>query len=649
MRIRESGPDPDLKSLWKQSRSISATPRRDDNRRARLSFWSLLCCCTFRLKMSAALVARVVATTNRPPADSFTLRSTVTLYRIHVRQFADSTRSWCVLRRYSEFVELHEVLLRSIGLLPTLPPKLVVNTAESLADRYLALDAYVRSLLAMPSVAEHARLRSFLGATWCEPSRCLTSLSRPGSEHERASPGEAGTMRDVGGSGSAPGRLGSEGANGSGIVSAVGSPMAASPSPPEVEDDWEIEADALEDDATDEATDGASPPRSPARSEGDGGGWLLTGHWVADEERSRDTLEPMMKAMGTPWAARRMLRGVVITSMLKHEAGVRLSELASSSLGVGKPAVFDLDGVARPLWIGRREGRVRAIELRGTGAVRLEFTLPDGKGTIRDTRRVLGGGDELERIVEIRLASQPPLRIHRLLVRQPSREPPEPRPSLTMADTANVVNAALRSATSQAPADAASAPVRLMADDTPPSALARAIGTPPTRPRLSLADARQERARRRARPPPRGSRLYRHERGLVAIRWLLDGLGAVLALLVRPLVRLCRLAPVGTILVALVLALHGWHAHLSRADPAAEFIVAVAAVGAVDPWEQARHSEEANGDNSAAPAIAPVMQLPLQRLLLVLDALAVLMLTCGALGRSGRGVREPQPEAVVHA
>ena len=46
----------------------------------------------------------------------------MTLYRIHVRQFADRTRSWCVLRRYSEFDELHYALARAIGdaLLPIL-------------------------------------------------------------------------------------------------------------------------------------------------------------------------------------------------------------------------------------------------------------------------------------------------------------------------------------------------------------------------------------------------------------------------------------------------------------------------------------------------------------------------------------------------
>ena len=76
----------------------------------------------------------------------------------------DCTRSWCVLRRYSEFFELHQTLTYDIGPLPVLPPKLVLNTAEDLADRYLDLDAFLRALLAMPTAAAHVRLRSFLGA-----------------------------------------------------------------------------------------------------------------------------------------------------------------------------------------------------------------------------------------------------------------------------------------------------------------------------------------------------------------------------------------------------------------------------------------------------------------------------------------------------
>ena len=38
---------------------------------------------------------------------------------------------------FSEFAELHLALSRSIAALPMLPPKLVLNAADDLADRYL--------------------------------------------------------------------------------------------------------------------------------------------------------------------------------------------------------------------------------------------------------------------------------------------------------------------------------------------------------------------------------------------------------------------------------------------------------------------------------------------------------------------------------
>ena len=113
----------------------------------------------------------------------------------------------------------------------------------------------------------------------------------------------------------------------------------------------------------------------PDRGEADEGGpsserslpselWCLGGAWVADEQRSRDSLEPMYKALGTPPPARRLLRGLAITSTLTHDPAKRLVEVSSSRLGAGQPAVFHLDGATRPLWMGRQQGAVRGVELR---------------------------------------------------------------------------------------------------------------------------------------------------------------------------------------------------------------------------------------------------------------------------------------------
>ena len=154
------------------------------------------------------------------------------------------------------------------------------------------------------------------------------------------------------------------------------------------------------------------------------GGWLLTGSWTPDEARSRDTLEPLLQAMGTPWAIRRMLAGVKIVTTYEHAAGGSLSERAVSSAGEGAPNTILLDGVAHPSKIGGRDATVCAVERPEAGVVRIETTLPGGAGRIVDERRVLGGGGELERTIELTLEGKPPIKLHRLLVRTPESASP---------------------------------------------------------------------------------------------------------------------------------------------------------------------------------------------------------------------------------
>ena len=118
----------------------------------------------------------------------------------------------------------------------------------------------------------------------------------------------------------------------------------------------------------------ALPAVSPRASVA--GGWLLTGSWTPDEAHTRDTLEPLLQAMGTPWAIRRMLAGVKIVTTYEHAAGGSLSERAVSTVGEGAPNTILLDGVAHPTKIGGRDGTVRAVERPEAGVVRIETTLP---------------------------------------------------------------------------------------------------------------------------------------------------------------------------------------------------------------------------------------------------------------------------------
>jgi len=109
--------------------------------------------------------ARIVATSNQLEEEPWLpVRNIVTMYRIHAT--AGANKSWEVLRRYSDFAELHLRLSRAVDptLLPALPPKLMLNDDAAIAERYLELDTYLRKLLTCPATAKHARLFDFLGA-----------------------------------------------------------------------------------------------------------------------------------------------------------------------------------------------------------------------------------------------------------------------------------------------------------------------------------------------------------------------------------------------------------------------------------------------------------------------------------------------------
>jgi len=96
---------------------------------------------------SMMLAARIVSTSNQLEEEPWLpVRNIVTMYRISV---SAADKQWEVLRRYSDFSELHLRLSKSIdpSLLPPLPPKLMLNQDEAIAERYLELDVYLRRLL----------------------------------------------------------------------------------------------------------------------------------------------------------------------------------------------------------------------------------------------------------------------------------------------------------------------------------------------------------------------------------------------------------------------------------------------------------------------------------------------------------------------
>ena len=109
------------------------------------------------------LVARVVSTCNQLEEEPWLpVRSIVTMFRVSV---TCGEKSWELLRRYTEFHELDAQLANSFdpALLPSLPPKLLVNEDAAIAMRFMELDAYLRGLTAIPAICRNVKLQDFLG------------------------------------------------------------------------------------------------------------------------------------------------------------------------------------------------------------------------------------------------------------------------------------------------------------------------------------------------------------------------------------------------------------------------------------------------------------------------------------------------------
>ena len=311
-------------------------------------------------------IARVVGTSNVEVAAPVPWQQTSVVTNFHIR-CKQGDAQWMVERRYSEFRALHADISNShmAGRLPELPPKLLFNASENVAERLEALDAYLRGLLqAAPTGEAYSHLARFLAVPGEEP--------QPPPEPAQPDGGEEG------------------GQNG----------------------DDDTDGDD-EEDADDSLRRASTQPELPPSDRGEAGqegmrpaAWMLSGTWTSEEEeRTEDSgddsasWEPLMKALGTPSAVRRALRGVRVTMTLRHTPGV-LMERASSALGEGPPTTLRLDGVERAVPMAGAEGLRRARE--EGGAVIIETRLPHGKGCMVDTRRVLPCAERLLRVVELR-------------------------------------------------------------------------------------------------------------------------------------------------------------------------------------------------------------------------------------------------------
>lgn len=162
--------------------------------------------------------------------------------------------------------------------------------------------------------------------------------------------------------------------------------------------------------------------------------WTLTGTWILDEVRS-EPLDPLLKAMRTPWVARQLVRRLPppVTALV-HSPGRELAELngVTDNGAARRTFTIPLDGLSRDnQGAGGFGGATSARDDTASGGVtavtvlRHESARVSG-GVLRDHKRVLPSGQTLERTLRLELPNAPAVSVRRILTRTESSAPAQP-------------------------------------------------------------------------------------------------------------------------------------------------------------------------------------------------------------------------------
>ena len=305
---------------------------------------------------------------------------TKTLYLVHVDD------NYTLLKRYSQFRNLHKQLEHKYREetnwdLPNLPPKLARHNHDDIQARLAQLDAYLTALISIHQLKHETLIQKFLAPpNQPQQDQHLIPSQISDTDSELPTPLKSSTVdSEEAAPRISPCQFGAEGEQYFASRLGLG------------EDEFERQ-------------------------------WRLDGTWVADEARSRDTLDSMMKELGVGYLARLMMSKQTYINRYDHRAG-ELHEYTSSSLGPTQHVVHKLDGEERqvqtPLGAASRSctqkcGDVIIVTKFGTGRL------------VTDTRRVLSSGHELERLLRIETDERAPVILHRLLMRQPGSCDPVP-------------------------------------------------------------------------------------------------------------------------------------------------------------------------------------------------------------------------------
>ena len=149
----------------------------------------------------------------------------------------------------------------------------------------------------------------------------------------------------------------------------------------------------------------------------------MTGNWTVDYTLSKTTIEPMTKALGVPWIARKALNALTFTTVIKHTPDHfdRFDKLKGNRVGKEQPA-YKLDG--KPCKVEDENGfvDVRCWSDPAEAKVTVETTIPETPKNIgallTDSLTLEHDGEWLhQRITVVTKGSTEPVFVDRILKR----------------------------------------------------------------------------------------------------------------------------------------------------------------------------------------------------------------------------------------
>ena len=162
-------------------------------------------------------------------------------------------------------------------------------------------------------------------------------------------------------------------------------------------------------------------------------GYLLTGQYQADNVRSGTTLEPLTRALGVPWAARKVLNKIAPRQNITHSTDPARLCIETIVAGSTSTKTYILDGIERemepPDSNAQLREAVRATEDHEQSRVILEVRVlaPDRLRGVkyRDVYTLLPppADGSIHRVITIWVPGEAPAVADRVLGRDPDSQP----------------------------------------------------------------------------------------------------------------------------------------------------------------------------------------------------------------------------------